>query len=46
MKRCELFSCRNIGIQMHQIAPGTCVWLCGNCIKELEEDKVSQLRNS
>ena len=42
MRKCEMFGCRNSGTQMYQIAPGTTVWLCGPCIKELKEEKVSR----
>ena len=40
MKKCETFGCRNIANQMCQIAPGTNVWLCDKCKKEMEKEQV------
>ncbi len=41
MKKCETFGCETIGIKMHQIAPGTNVWLCPKCIGEAQAEKAS-----
>ena len=41
MRKCEMFGCTNSGAQMYQIAPGTSVWLCGQCMKELKKERVS-----
>ncbi len=40
IKKCETFGCRDIATQMCQIAPGTNVWLCEKCIKEMDKEKV------
>ena len=40
MKKCETFGCRDIAKQMYQIAPGTNVWLCDKCKKEMDQEKV------
>ncbi len=40
VKKCETFGCRDIATQMCQIAPGTNVWLCEKCIKEMDKEKV------
>ncbi len=40
IKKCETFGCRDIAKQMCQIAPGTNVWLCDKCSKEMEEEQV------
>ena len=40
IKKCETFGCPDIAKQMYQIAPGTNVWLCGKCKKEMEREKV------
>ena len=40
MKKCETFGCRDIAKQMYQIAPGTNVWLCGKCSKEMDKEEV------
>ena len=40
MKNCETFGCRDIANQMWQIAPGTNVWLCDKCKKEMDREKV------
>ena len=40
MKKCETFGCQDIAKQMYQIAPGTNVWLCDKCKKEMEQEKV------
>ncbi len=37
-KKCETFGCREIGKQMCQIAPGTNVWLCDKCKKEMGQE--------
>ena len=39
IRKCETFGCLNIGLQMYQVAPGTNVWLCAKCIKEMEKEK-------
>ena len=39
MKKCEMFGCTNTGVQMYAIAPATTIWLCGQCVKELEKEK-------
>ncbi len=39
-KKCETLGCRDIAKQMCQIAPGTNVWLCDKCSKEMDEEKV------
>ena len=44
MRKCEMFGCPKVGDKMHQIAPGTNVWLCRQCMKELREEKGSQLQ--
>ena len=38
-KKCETFGCPNPAVQMHQIAPGTNVWLCEKCLGEIEADR-------
>ncbi|MFQ6026571.1 MAG: hypothetical protein ACE5Q6_03535 [Dehalococcoidia bacterium] len=38
MKKCETFGCVHQGIQMCQIAPGTNVWLCKQCLREMGKD--------
>ena len=40
MKKCETFGCRDIAKQMYQIAPGTNVWLCDKCKKEMGREEV------
>ena len=40
MKQCETFGCRDIAKQMYQIAPGTNVWLCDKCKKEIDKEQV------
>ncbi len=40
MKKCETFGCRDVAKQMYQIAPGTNVWLCDRCKREMEKEKV------
>ena len=40
MKKCETFGCRDFAIQMYQLAPGTNVWLCGKCKKEMDGEQV------
>ncbi len=40
MKKCETFGCREIAKQMYQIAPGTNVWLCDKCRKEMDEEQL------
>ena len=40
MKKCETFGCREMAKQMYQIAPGTNVWLCDKCKKEMDEEQV------
>ncbi len=40
VKKCETFGCREIAKQMYQIAPGTNVWLCDKCKKEMDKDQV------
>ncbi len=40
MKKCENFGCRDIATQMYQIAPGTNVWLCDKCSKEMDQEYV------
>ncbi len=40
MKKCETFGCREVAKQMYQIAPGTNVWLCDQCKKEMDEEQV------
>ena len=37
MKKCEIFGCKRAGMQMRQIAPGTNVWLCAECIEEMKQ---------
>ena len=39
MRNCEMFGCKNVDAKMCQIAPGTTVWLCGRCLKELKKEK-------
>ncbi len=39
-KKCETFGCRDIAKQMYQLAPGTNVWLCDKCKKEMDEEQV------
>ncbi len=39
-KKCETFGCREMAKQMYQIAPGTNVWLCDKCKKEMDEEQV------
>ena len=39
-KKCETFGCRDIAKQMYQIAPGTNVWLCDKCSKEMDQESV------
>ena len=41
VKKCETFGCREIAKQMYQIAPGTNVWLCDKCKKEMDKDQVT-----
>jgi len=36
MKKCEVFACPNESDQMYKMAPGSIVWLCDECIKEME----------
>ena len=36
MKKCEVFACPNLSVQIYQVAPGTLVWLCDECVKEIE----------
>ena len=38
MKKCEVFACPNKSDRIYQIAPGSTVWLCDQCIKEMEAD--------
>ena len=38
MKKCETFACPNLGTQMYQLAPGTNVWLCDDCVKQLKRE--------
>ena len=40
IKKCEIFGCRDIATQMCQIAPGTNVWLCDKCSKEMDKERV------
>ncbi len=40
IKKCETFGCRDIAKQMYQLAPGTNVWLCDKCKKEMDEEQV------
>ena len=40
IKKCETFGCRDIAKQMCQIAPGTNVWLCNKCKKEMDKERV------
>ena len=40
MKKCETFGCRKMAKQMYQIAPGTNVWLCDQCRKEMDKEQV------
>ena len=40
MKKCETFGCRDNAKQMYQIAPGTNVWLCDKCRKEMDEEQL------
>ncbi len=40
MKKCETFGCREMAKQMYQIAPGTNVWLCDRCRKEMDKEQV------
>ena len=42
MKKCENFGCSTAGKQMYQIAPGTSVWLCGKCLRELNNERVNE----
>jgi ribosomal protein L37AE/L43A len=37
-KKCETFGCAKPGAQMYQIAPGTNIWLCQHCGRELRKD--------
>ncbi len=37
MRKCENFGCQDIAKQMYQIAPGTNVWLCDRCSKEMDK---------
>ena len=36
MKKCGVFACPNLSVQIYQVAPGTLVWLCDQCVKEME----------
>ena len=40
IKKCETFGCRDVAKQMYQLAPGTNVWLCDKCKKEMDEEQV------
>jgi len=40
IKKCETFGFRDTDTQMCQIAPGSNVWLCDKCNKEMDEEKV------
>ncbi len=40
MKKCETFGCRDIAKQMYQLAPGTNVWLCDKCKKEMDGEQL------
>ena len=40
MKKCEMFGCLNNRSGMYQIAPGTIVWLCGWCKREMKKEQV------
>ena len=31
-RKCETFGCENLGVRMFQVAPGTTLWLCQDCI--------------
>jgi aspartate carbamoyltransferase regulatory subunit len=39
-KKCETFGCRDIAKQMYQLAPGTNVWLCDKCKKEMDGEQL------
>ena len=41
IRKCEIFGCQDIATQMCQIAPGTSVWLCDKCSKEIEKERSS-----
>jgi len=36
LKKCEVFACPNLSVQIYQVAAGTLVWLCDECVKEME----------
>ena len=40
IRKCETFGCLDTATQMCQIAPGTNVWLCDKCKKEMEMEQV------
>ena len=40
MKKCDTFGGRDFAIQMYQLAPGTNVWLCDKCKKEMDEEQL------
>jgi hypothetical protein len=40
IRKCEIFGCQDIATQMCQVAPGTNVWLCDKCSKEMDKERV------